>query len=191
MNKLLLIATALVLSTHTLAADKKKSSTNNAPAMDSASAPSYSSNYSNYGSSSASMTATMGFAVGAVNLGVDYVKKMDPVDLGGYVFLQTEKKKNNTALVNQMTSFGAIAKFHLLDTSKLKAYIAPGFGLHMTKDSSDSSKTVVGPIMKIGAQIALNSKTALGLENTQIVNWFEDSVTYSANYYSAALTFEF
>jgi hypothetical protein len=143
-------------------------------------------------------TFGLGFTQGAVNFGAQYGKKSDGYDLGGYFFLQTDKEKSGTKIVNQVMSFGGQLKMHVAETSSVDVYVAPGFGIHMIKDVADASAssgktdvTAFGPTMKVGAMIAMSSTMKIGLERTEIWNWFDEKAVSSAAFMSAAMALTF
>lgn len=194
MKKLLVIIMMFTFSTVAQSAEKKKSSHSNSPTVV------VSENNDQSAASDNNMSIELGFKQSALHFGVAFVKEMDPVDLGGYFFFQTDKKYNDTPRVNQVISFGGLAKFYAMKSAKANAYIAPGFGIHMIKDSMDtvagstqkSDKTAVGPLLKIGATLALNPTLNVGLEYTQLANWFDELILDSSfTYTSAVVSFSF
>ena len=140
------------------------------------------------------VNVNLGFEAGAVNIGAEYGHYLaDTHSVGGYLFVQTEKKKDGTVLVHQTTAFGADLKVHVGPKSPVDVYLAPGFGLAMiskaTADGDD--KTVFGPSMRIGAQYAFTPTVKLGLERFLIVNWFDDEAPAMGEFTTLALGFSF
>lgn len=151
----------------------------------------------NHGGSS--VTPTLGFTKSAVNLGGQYDKGMDSYDMGGYIFIQTNKDKNSIPVVNQVLSFGGQMKVHVAQTAKADVYVAPGVGLHMIKDVYDTATakkddvTTIGPTLRVGALFAITPTVKAGIERLDLVNWFDDKAGSQAvyTYYAAALSFGF
>jgi hypothetical protein len=146
-------------------------------------------------SSGNEITGSLGFVQTAVNVGVQYTKKMSDYGMGGYFFLQSQKERSNTVIVNQVMSVGGQMKANLVDTSVLNAYMAPGFGIHMIKDVSDagkkSDKTVFGPTFRTAVLFGITPTMKLGFEHFQYWNWFDDVAPQWGSSLSAAMAFEF
>lgn len=130
-------------------------------------------------SGGAEVNANLGFTSGAINLGATYEKGTNDLTWGGYFFMQTEKED---AGVPQTMNFGALMKVHVMNTSTVDAYIAPGFGISMLNDytpiggGTADDKTIIGPNMRIGAQYQVNPSMKVGLERIMFYNWFDDEV---------------
>lgn len=137
----------------------------------------------------------LGFSGGAINIGADYEIKRDSMTgFGGYVFLQTDEKKNGTVLVNQVLALGAFAPVHLLNHSKIDAYIAPGFGIAMIDDvgpANNDDETTFGPSLKIGVDCRVSPTVAVGVQYSKFYNWLSDDAPTSSEHTSASATFEF
>ena len=163
--------------------------------------PATASSYPAYNGPSTSMnqiTGSLGLTAGAINLGVTYIKPMADFGFGGYFFFQTSKDKNNVPVVNQVMALGGLINVNVVDNRSVRAYVAPGFGIAMLKDSYNltsgkkSDETLIGPSFKIGAQLKTSGNFMIGLERQQFTNWLNDNVGGStAEYYSAVGTFEF
>ncbi len=142
-----------------------------------------------------SITGLLGFQQSAVNFGVNYENRLDNAfGVGGFFHYSSEKKDN--AFKNQTMAFGAMAPAHLLDSSRLDAYVAPGFAVIMVKgyDGAAYSKddqTTFGPIWKMGVLFKLTATVKVGIEQTELVNWFSDKAAPGVSYTNAALNFSF
>lgn len=143
------------------------------------------------------LTANLGMASGAVNLGVNYAQMHGSTGFGGYFQMQTEKDKG---IVDQIITLGALYKINVIDNSKAALYVAPGFGLAMVKVQSidpitgnwrTDDRTCFGPSMKIGAQIKATPTFSIGVERSLITNWFEEKANGSAEITSLAGTFSY
>lgn len=141
-----------------------------------------------YGSAN-SLTGLIGFSQSAVSFGANYEHRLDTMGVGGYFLYSGEQKD---AGKNQTISFGGLAPMHLLDDSRLDVYLAPGFGITMVKGiSGQEDQTIFGPLWKIGAMFKMNSTVKVGLEQTNLVNWFSDKVSADVNYTNFAVNFAF
>jgi len=143
-----------------------------------------------------SITGLLGFSQSAVNFGVNYENRMETsYGLGGFFHYSSEKKDN--AYKNQTIAFGAMAPVHLLDNSHFDAYLAPGFAVLMVKGLdvgaaySKDDQTTFGPAWKIGVLYKMTSNVKLGIEQTQLINWFSDKAASQFVYTNAALNFAF
>jgi opacity protein-like surface antigen len=142
-----------------------------------------------------SLTGLLGFSQSAVNFGVNYENRMETsYGLGGFFHYSSEKKEN--AAKNQTMAFGAMAPVHLLDNSHFDAYLAPGFSVLMVKGFdrapySNDDQTTFGPAWKIGVLFKMTSNVKLGLEQTELINWFNDKAASQYVYTNAALNFSF
>jgi opacity protein-like surface antigen len=142
-----------------------------------------------------SLTGLLGFSQSAVNFGVNFENRVETsYGLGGFFHYSSEKKDN--AGKNQTMAFGAMAPVHLLDNSHFDAYLAPGFAVLMVKgfDGSSFSKddqTTFGPAWKIGVMYKMASNVKLGIEQTQLINWFSDKAASQFVYTNAAMEFSF
>ncbi len=187
MNKLVLI-TSIFSASIALAQKPAKSAPAASPA------PSYSSSYSSRGD--AEISGNLGFQRGAANFGVAYTKMNGDYGFGGYFFMQTNKDKSSVPVVNQVMSAGGIAKIYLTEKNgKFSAYLAPGVGVHMIKDVVDdkgkkADKTIIGPLMKLGGQVRMSPALSVGIERTDISNWFDEDAAASYEHWSALVTFE-
>jgi hypothetical protein len=186
MKKIILIS-ACVVSTFASAQTKKITN------------PTFTPNESYSSRSENEVTGKIGFVAGAVNFGIDYNRMSGGSGFGGYFFFQTDKKSNNQTLVNQIISFGGTYKVVVAETKTATAYVATGLGIHMAKESGkpdangkNSDETLIGPIMKIGAQYKITPQFSIGIERHSLYNWFNDSVAISeAAYYGVAGTVTF
>lgn len=140
----------------------------------------------------------LGFTKGAFNLGAQYEKKNEGLGYGGYFFFQADKEKSNVKVVNQVMSLGGQLKAHVLQTNRVDAYLAPGFGLHMIKDVPDASAssgksdvTAFGPTMRIGVLLPVSPTMKVGLDRFELWNWFDDKAPAADAFYSATMAFEF
>jgi len=142
-----------------------------------------------------SITGLLGFTQSAVNFGVNYENRMESAfGLGGFFHFSSEKKEN--AAKNQTMAFGAMAPVHMLDNSKIDAYVAPGFAVLMIKGYtgatySNDDQTTFGPIWKMGVLFKMSANVKVGLEQTELINWFTDKAGPHASYTNAALNFSF
>ncbi len=144
-------------------------------------------------SSGQEINVNLGFNRSAVNLGATFEKNTaDQVGWGGYLFLQTEKDDEG---IYQTLSLGAMGKVHVIQNTKIDAYIAPGFGLTMLSDypvrGNKDDKTLIGPSMRIGAQYYFAPNVKLGLERLLVYNWFDDEAPAGFEYFTAVVGFEF
>lgn len=141
----------------------------------------------------------LGFASTALGIGVDYNYISNNVGPGGFLYFQTEKKKDGTIVENQTISIGGTIKFNIVDSNNTLVYFAPGFGIHMLKEAGapdangkSSDETIFGPIYNIGAQYKFTSLFALGLERRGMYNWFSDKFyARESETYALAGTFSF
>lgn len=145
-----------------------------------------------YSSGQNELTAHVGFASSAINLGATYAHMEGATGFGGYFHLQTEKSK----VVDQAMAIGALYKINVVETANSIFYAAPGFGIAMVKIPSTTGtgtddKTIFGPSMKLGAQIKLTPAFALGLERALFTNWFEEKVDSGFEITTVAMTFNF
>ena len=140
----------------------------------------------------------LGFTKGAFNIGAQYEKRNEGLGYGGYFFFQADKEKSGAKIVNQVMSLGGQMKAHVLNTNRVDAYLAPGFGLHMIKDVPDASATsgktdvtAFGPTMRIGVLLPISATMKVGLDRLEIWNWFDEKAPSAFAYYSATMAFEF
>ncbi len=142
-----------------------------------------------YSSSKSTVTGIIGFASGAVNFGANYEHHIDAMGVGGYFNYNSEEKTSGR---NQIVSFGALAPLHLLDDSKYDVTVAPGFGISMVKGlPGNDDQTVFGPLWKISTFFKMTSTIKIGLEHTELVNWFSNKVAADIRYTSFAVGFAF
>jgi hypothetical protein len=145
------------------------------------------------------VTANLGFDMGAVNIGATYVKPNGDFGFGGYFMYQSSKDKDNATVVTGVTALGALIKVTLVDNHRVRAYVAPGFGIAMLKDGSidrngkKSDETLISPTFKMGVQLKVSPTCSVGLERMDFTNWLNDSVNNftGPEYYSVAASFEF
>jgi hypothetical protein len=141
-----------------------------------------------------SITGLLGFSQSALNFGVNYENRLESTfGVGGFFHYSSEKKD---AFKNQTMAFGAMAPAHLLDSSRLDAYVAPGFAVLMIKGFDTSAygkddQTTFGPIWKMGVLFKMSPTLKVGLEQTEIINWFTDKAAPQGSYTNAALNFSF
>jgi opacity protein-like surface antigen len=146
-------------------------------------------------STNGSITGLLGFSQSAVNFGVNYENRLDSAfGLGGFFHFSSEKKEN--AAKQQTMAFGAMAPAHLLDNARFDAYVAPGFAVIMVKgyDGAPYSKddqTTFGPIWKMGVMFRMSTNVKVGIEQTELINWFTDKASPQVSYTNAALEFSF
>jgi len=149
---------------------------------------------------SSEVTGLLGLTAGAFHLGVDYIRTGAGLDWGGYFFMQSSKDKNSVTTVSQAMALGAMVRVSLLDNSKWRVFVAPGFGVNMVKDGSistaakKSDESIIGPSFKLGVQLKMAPQFLLGLEKTQFYNMLNDNVNNyvgPSEYYSVAGTFQF
>lgn len=151
------------------------------------------------------ITAGLGMIGGAINLSATYIKPNPDFGFGGYFFLQSSKEKGGAPIVSQIMAFGALIKLNVIDTHKVRFYVAPGVGFTMIKDGSmsvnavtgetkKSDENIIGPTFKMGVQIKTAPNFMIGLERMQYSNWLNDSLSGYAGpseYYQVACTFDF
>lgn len=138
-----------------------------------------------------SLRALLGFTSGAMHFGADYEAKQSSLHgLGGYFFYQTEEDEAGKTAVAQVIALGANLPVHLLNDSKLDAYIAPGFGIMMVEQGNDD-ETAFGPSLKIGMDYKVAPTTKVGVQYSTYYNWLSDELIGSVDYASAAVTFLF
>ncbi|MFN7727868.1 MAG: hypothetical protein ACK5P7_01795 [Bdellovibrio sp.] len=140
----------------------------------------------------------LGFTKGAFNIAAQYEKRSDGLGHGGYFFFQADKEKNGSKSVNQVMSFGGQMKAHVLNTNRVDAYLAPGFGLHMIKDVPDASAssgktdvTAFGPTLRIGVLLPISPTMKVGLDRLELWNWFDEKASSAYAFYSATMAFDF
>ena len=108
--------------------------------------------------------------------------------------MQTEK---TDASIPQVIALGALYKINVIDTAKAVFYAAPGVGLAMVKVASQTTagktddKTVLGPSLKLGAQMKLTPAFSLGVERGLVTNWFDEDANPSYEATTLAMTFLF
>ena len=194
MKLFLSLVTGLVLSVSAFAQSGKKMS---APARTTV-APAVVTAYT--GPTQNEITGNFGLHAGAVNFGVTYVKANPDFGFGGYFFMQSSKDKNNTTVVNQIMAFGGLLKVNIVNNNKIRAFMAPGFGMAMLKDASvnaagkKSDENLISPTFKMGVQYKFNSNILVGIERMLVTNWLNDSINtlgYPTEYTSVAATYEF
>lgn len=189
--KLILATLVLTASTTVFAQTKKMAPPPVRPTTTTA-APSYS-----YSNPQSEITANIGMASGAFNIGATYVKLLGDFGFGGYLFHQSAKEKNNVPVVVSATAFGALIKVNVYENNSVRAYMAPGFGIAMLKDASvdatgkKSDETIIGPSLKLGVQYKTAGNLVIGLERMEVSNWFNDSVSAPGPVYSVAASFTF
>lgn len=141
-----------------------------------------------------SVTGLLGFSQSALTIGANFENKMDQyIGVGGY-FLHSSEKKDN-ASKQQVMSFGATATGHIIDNSQLDVYLAPGFGVIMIKGLTGSisgdDQTTFGPIWKMGFLFKATPTVKVGIEQTELVNWFSDKAYAQVSLTNAAVNFSF
>jgi len=126
----------------------------------------------------------LGFNQSAIDLGVDYEKRVShDMGWGAYFFYGAEDKPT----VHQVTALGAMAPIYLLDNGSLDAYVAPGFGLAMVKGiGTESDETTVGPSFKLGAEWRFSPTLKGGVQYFEVYNWFTDKTAPSSMKYASA-----
>jgi hypothetical protein len=134
--------------------------------------------------------AILGFSSGELNIGADYESRKGNIGIGGYFLFSGDDE--DTAK-NEVLALGAMAAIHLVDNSAVDVYIAPGFGIAMIEEpgAGGDDETTFGPIMKVGAEYAINEKAYLGLQHMFVYNWMSDEVADSASFLNVAATFLF
>ncbi|WII73108.1 hypothetical protein QJS83_04380 [Bdellovibrio sp. 22V] len=134
-------------------------------------------------------SVSLGMTSSALNIGGRMEFDNEQGALGGYIFLQTEKKD---AGVPQVLSFGAHSLIKLVDTAKIGAYLAPGIGISMIKMDGADDVTAVGPSFRYGAQYKLSGMNgAIGVERIEVWNWFDSKSQSNAAFTSAVFSFGF
>ncbi len=121
-------------------------------------------------------TGLLGFSQSGLGLGANFENRISStLGLGGY-FLHTSEKES--ANKNQVISLGAFANGHIVDTSDFSFYIAPGVGVIMVKGQRSTftteDQTTFGPIWKMGFLLRATPTIQLGVEQTELVNWFSE-----------------
>jgi hypothetical protein len=135
------------------------------------------------------LAGQIGFSQAAVGFGAEYEHRLDTMGVGGYFNYSSEEK---TAVKNQLMSFGGIAPIHLLDDTKLDVSIAPGFGITMVKGINGAEdQTVFGPLWKLSTYFKMNSSVKVGIQHTQLVNWFSNKLPANTNYTNFSVAFAF
>ncbi len=135
-----------------------------------------------------SASINLGMSSSALNVGGRLELENTQAALGGYLFLQTEKKD---AGIPQVLSFGAHSLIKLVDTSSVNAYLAPGFGISMIKMEGADDVTAVGPSFRYGAQMKLRTNGAIGVERLEVWNWFDSKSASNAAFTSLVYSFAF
>ncbi len=108
----------------------------------------------------------VGLDRGAINLGAEYLSRSGSTGFSGYFLMATEK----TAVSKpQLLIFGVGMPLYFYDNRKQNAYITPGLGIILVKNS-DVSDTVFGPQIKIGTQFELSPQLHIGLEEMLTTN---------------------
>lgn len=134
------------------------------------------------------ITPKLGFEKGTLNTGVDYTMMYAANSgVGGYLLLQTESTSKS---IESLTALGGHMKFVAWTDNVLNFYVAPGFGIVMTKVGGDS-QTGFGPSLKIGSQYMISNTMAVGLERNAISNWFNDKLAQEYTFYQAAFSIRF
>ncbi len=123
-----------------------------------------------------SLTALVGFSQSAFSMGANYENRISSqLGLGGYFLHSSE---NNDANKNQVISIGAFANAHIIENNDFELYLGPGFGIHMIKGQrgtlSNDDQTTFGPGWKMGFLFKAGPNLKLGLEQTELVNWFSE-----------------
>lgn len=123
-----------------------------------------------------SATVVAGFSQSAVGFGANYENRIsNQLGLGGYFLHSSEK---NDANKNQVIAIGAFANGHIIDNNDFELYLAPGFGILMVKGQrgtlSNDDQTTFGPAWKMGFLFKATPNVKLGLEQTELVNWFSE-----------------
>lgn len=135
-----------------------------------------------------SLRALLGFDRGAIHLGADFEMKQSNLHgFGGYFFFQTD---DEDAGVPSVMALGANLPVHLLNDSRLDAYVAPGFGIAMV-ELGEQDETTFGPSVKIGVDYKVAPTTKVGVQFARYYNWMSDEAGSSADFASAAVTFGF
>ena len=120
---------------------------------------------------SSTMRINFGFDQTAANLAGEYESKQSDLHgMGGYIFIQTEKKESGVVTVPQITALGGYMPVHLTNRSQLDVYVAPGAGIAMVKVGT-STETAVGPSLKMGVDYHTSSTLSWGLQYSTYFNW--------------------
>lgn len=140
-----------------------------------------------------SATALIGFSQSSLGFGANYENKISQtLGLGGYFLYSSEKKD---ASKNQVISFGGAATAHLIDNNDFEVTMGPGFGIIMVKGQtgtlSADDQTTFGPSWKMGFLFKTKTQLKLGLEQTELVNWFSEKAPGHFSFTNFALNFQF
>lgn len=141
-----------------------------------------------------SLRALLGFTSGAIHLGADFeVRQSSLMGMGGYFFFQTDEYDPGSVTVYEVLALGAFAPVHLLNDSKVDAYIAPGFGIAMVDNPAPNGddETTFGPTVKIGVDLKMSPTMKFGLQHFIVTNWLSDDAAGEISFTSAAATFAF
>ncbi len=140
-----------------------------------------------------SFTGLIGFSQSALGFGANFENRHSQNFGVGAYFLHSSENKN--AGKHQVISFGGMLPVHMVDTYDLDLYLAPGFGIHMIKGlnngASGEDQTTFGPMWKIGFLYKVSSNVRIGLEQSQIVNWFSEKSYSQFTYTNFAANFIF
>jgi hypothetical protein len=119
-----------------------------------------------------------GLTNGAVNVGATYDSGKETGSLGGYFFLQTEKKANDQFLIHNTMAVGAHTHLNILSQNEWTLSLKPGVGIAIVKEISVSSSgsksdaTLIGPSLRWSVTHKLGSNNEVGIETLQFWNLF-------------------
>ena len=126
----------------------------------------------------------VGMDSGAFNVGVTYDSGTRTGDVGGSFFLQTEKKKNGVAIVNQVMSFGPHININVYENNSWIVDLRPGVNITILHDvgPTNDDRTVFGPSFRWGVAYRLKSGWEIGAERLELWNWFDDEAANTVAY---------
>ncbi|MFN3696351.1 MAG: hypothetical protein ACK4VO_02825 [Pseudobdellovibrio sp.] len=130
----------------------------------------------NSGFSQKSLGFNTGFTKGAINLGVTFDSARETGALGGYFFLQTEKKENTTISVYNTMAFGGHVHLGIFNQNDWSFAVRPGFGIAMVKDipttTGKSDETLIGPSLRWSFTRKISGGQEIGFEKVDFWNLF-------------------
>lgn len=128
-----------------------------------------------YSSAKSALGFNFGLIKSAINLGVTYDSAKETGAFGGYFFLQTDKKDNQTVVVKNTMSFGGHVLLNLYSQNEWALGLRPGAGITIIKDvvnstGSKSDATLITPTIRWSVTHKLTNNNDIGLELLQYWN---------------------